>query len=349
MKTDERRSSLLRRPLVLLLMLVVAGGGAFAGWAGATDTFQSRAVVLVVPSGTGTAEAREAVPDNPLTRLDDGVSQLALVVSSQLRSEAVGDRVRAAGGDGSYSASAFSEDDGATAQLGPLVTITATSATARGAERAAAVLVDQSSSQLAAVQSAANVPTAVRAQAIVSTPASTGTVVGQPRLRAAGVLGVAGGLAVLVLAAAAGSLGIARRGAASSAAVRERAGSGAAHDRIDVPDQSTDRPADRSTEVAREARPVAKQDPDGPGRFGPPSAQPVAEAVLPGTRRRQEVLREMVREEWQRSGSNVPWTRVEHRAAYERAEERLALTERRRRHFEVDSRFDDVLDHRVHG
>lgn len=356
MRVDKLRGSLMRRPLALLLILATACAGAYVGWNRATNTYESRATVLIVPAGRDIAAAGGATPDNPLTRLDDGISQLALVVGSQLNSDAVRDQVVSVGGDGNYSANTLSSDDSAVAQLSPLVNVTATSATADGAQKAVGVLLDQSGAQLAAVQSASDVPADARAQVVVSTPATASAVVGNPQLRAAGVLGIAGGFAMLLLMIVVQPLlGRRRPGATSSGTVAARPAPRPSPGR--TPMRAPVRPQDRSS------GPVRRPDPVDEGRFAAPSehpldqplvapaAGPAAGVALPGTRRRQEVLREMVRDDWHRCGSNVPWTRHEQREAYQRAEDRLAEVERRRRDFEVEnaSRFDDFLEYRDHG
>ncbi len=87
------------------------------------------------------------------------------------------------------------------------------------------------------------------------------------------------------------------------------------------------------------------------GRFAPPSDGAAAAPVAQGARRRQELLREMVREDWQRSGSNVPWTRREQREAYDRAEQRLVARQRRLHDLEIENvrGHDDLLGYRDHG
>lgn len=359
MRVDQMTGSLIRRPLALLLILATAGAGAYVGWNRATNTYESSATVLVVPA-TSEASAAGGVPDNPLTRLDDSISQLALVVGSQLSSDAVREQVTSVGGDGFYSADTLSSDNSAVAQLSPLVKVTATSATADGAQRAIGALLDQASAQLAAIQSASNVPADARAQVVVSTPPTASAVVGHPQLRAAGVFGIAGGFAMLLLLVVAQPL-LGRRGprAASAQVAQERIAPPPGRTPVRAPQRTPNRSIGR----AQTSGPVRRPDPVDEGRFTPPSeppsqrpsvtpaASPAAEVALPGTRRRQEVLREMVRDDWQRSGSNVPWTRREQRDAYQRAEDRLAEVERRRRDFEVEnvSRFDDFLDYRDHG
>jgi len=372
MRVDELLRSLLRRPLALLLILGVACGGAYYGWTHATNTYESSATVLIVPAGSDVTPPNGAVPDNPLARLDYNISQLALVVGSQLNSDAVRDQVVAVGGDAGYTADTLSSDNSAVAQLSPLVKITATSATADGAQQAIGVLIDQASAQLAAVQSASNVVPGGQAQAVVAAPATASTVVGSPQLRAAGVLGIAGGFAALLLMVMVQPLFGRKRGPAQAAPVQVGP-SLAGTERAALPARAPLPAAKPQNQGWQPPAPARKPAVEDAGRFAePPAAQapipndaavegpaePSArdhfgslDVVRPGTRRRQEVLRDMVRDEWQRSGSNIAWTRREQREAYQRAEERLTEMERRRRDVEVEnvSRFDDFLEYRDHG
>jgi hypothetical protein len=207
-RVDELVRSLLRRPVALVLVVLVALAGAAYGWRSASVTYESSASVLIIPPpGTeGTASS------NPLVNLDHNISQLALTVSSQLQADAVRDAVVAAGGNGVYGADTLSSDNSAVAQLTPMVAVVASAPTADGARAATATLVDQTAVQLAAIQAAADVPAAARATVVVSAPPSDGVAAGGGRMRAAGVLGLATGFAVLLALVAAQPLLGGRRG-----------------------------------------------------------------------------------------------------------------------------------------
>ncbi len=296
------------RRLLVLLVLAVSTGGALVGWTRTTSTYQSAAAVVVVP-------AMDAAPGgNPLAGLDDNIARLALVVSAQLDGDPVRDKVMAAGGDGSHVAD--------TQLTSPLIRLTATAATAAGAQRATQVLAAEASTQLASVQSAANVPSDARARVVAVTPAATGVEVGPSPLQAAVVLGAGAGLTSWVLLVA-GAWRSARRdrGVAEAAPTTPP---------VDLVVASASRAEDES-------------------RFAPPSE---ATSDSPhGARRRQELMREMVREDWQRSGSNVPWTRRQQREAYDRAEQRLAASQRRLHDLEIENlrAHDEPFDHRELG
>lgn len=194
MRVDELVRSLTRRPVALLLVLLVGVLGAAYGWSSASTTYESRAVVLVIPpsstdGGPGT---------NPLVNLDYSISQLALTVSTQLEGDGVREAVVAAGGDGTYAADTLSSDNAAVAQLTPLVSLTASGDTADGAQRAATALVEQASVRLTAIQTAATVPAASQATAVVSAEPTMGLAAGNAQLRAAGVTGLAAGFAALL-------------------------------------------------------------------------------------------------------------------------------------------------------
>jgi capsular polysaccharide biosynthesis protein len=215
-RVDELVRSLTRRPVALLLVALIGALGAAYGWSSASTTYESRAVVLIIPPA-GTAAGDQGGPAaNPLVNLDYSISQLALTVSSQLQGDEVRTAVVAAGGDGVYSADTLSSDNAAVAQLTPLISLTASGPSAEGAQRAAAALVEQSSTQLAAIQTAANVPAASQARVVTSAAATTGVAAGNAQVRAAGVTGLAAGfVALLALVALTPLLG-GRAGAARS-------------------------------------------------------------------------------------------------------------------------------------
>ena len=78
MRVDELVRSLTRRPVALLLVVLIGALGAAYGYKTASSTYESRAVVLIIPptatdGGPGT---------NPLVNLDYSISQLALTVST---------------------------------------------------------------------------------------------------------------------------------------------------------------------------------------------------------------------------------------------------------------------------
>jgi capsular polysaccharide biosynthesis protein len=195
-RVDELVRSLTRRPVALLLVALVGALGAAYGWSSASTTYESRAVVLIIPPAG--VDAPEGPAANPLVNLDDSISQLALTVSSQLQGDEVRNDVVAAGGDGVYSADTLSSDNAAVAQLTPLISLTASGGTAEGAQRAAAALVRQTSTQLAEIQDVANVPAASQAKVVTSAAPTTGIAAGNAQLRAAGVTGLAAGFVALV-------------------------------------------------------------------------------------------------------------------------------------------------------
>ena len=401
MRVDELMRSLMRRPVALVLIVVVAAAGAWIGYSNAASSYQSSATVLVVPPKAPDADGSM---DNPFTRLDFSTAQLALVVATQLDSDAVRDRVVAAGGSGQYDTDTLSGSNSATAQLTPQVSITATAATAEGARASIDVLTEQASAQLAAVQSASTVPFAARADIVVSSPATAPALVGNPQVRAAGVFGIAAGfLGLLVLVA---SLPLLER------RTRRRAAAAAEEEQLQVeaqlrpeprfepepqlepqtrsepeptmpssaPSRTTSKtktkaktkPKPRSRTVAGSAAQATEAVGGVPGVVFAAPALPhpdtddeasdestslddsvTVESVAPGrpvSLRRQEILRQMVRDDYRRSGSTVAWSRAEQRAAYLRAEEQLAHTELLAdREGGTISHLEDYVAHRDHG
>ena len=263
MRVDELVRSLTRRPVALLLVALIGVLGAAYGWTSASTTYESRAVVLVIPPAVTDA----GTASNPLVNLDSNMSQLALTVSTQLAGDDVRTAVVAAGGDGVYSADTLSSDNAAVAQLTPLISLTASGASADGAQQAAAALVEQVSTQLASIQTAADVAPTSQAKAVTSAAPTTGVAVGNAQLRAAGVTGLAAGFVALVALVALTPL-LGGRGAGAGAAGRGRSG------------------------VSRSA------------------------------------VRELLEDEWQRSGRNVPLSRAEARQAWRNAEARLEAAQR---------------------
>jgi capsular polysaccharide biosynthesis protein len=243
--------------VALLLVALIGVLGAAYGWTSASTTYESRAVVLVIPPSGAAGSAAS----NPLVNLDYNISQLALTVSTQLESDTVRDAIVDAGGDGVYSADTLSSDNAAVAQLTPLISLTASGDSADGAQRAAAALVEQVSTQLAAIQTSANVAPASRATAVTSAAPTTGVASGNAQLRAAGVTGLAAGFVALVALVALTPL----LGGAGGRSV---------------------------SGVPRSA------------------------------------VRELLQDEWQRSGRNVPLSRAEARQAWRSAEARLEAAQR---------------------
>lgn len=315
MRVDELMRSLLRRPIALVLIVVVAVAGALLGYGSAASTYQSAGTVLVVPPNAPDADGS---PGNRFTRLDFSTAQLALVVATQLDSDAVRDQVVAAGGSGQYDTDTLSGSNSATAQLTPQVRLTATGATPEGAGAAMDVLIDEASAQLSAVQSASGVPPANQTEIVVSSPASTPVVVGSPQVRAAGVFGIAAGfLSLLALVAILPLLERRSRRAALASPASERR-SHPVSKRI-APAQRTRLTAVRHVPAAIFEVPALVH--------ATVSADPTPELAPPISLRRQEILRQMVRDDYRRTGRNIPWSRAEQRAAYLRAEERLTEKE----------------------
>lgn len=339
MRVDELMRSLLRRPVALALIVVVAVAGGLIGFSSAASTFQSSATVLIVPPN---APEADGTMGNPFTRLDFSTAQLALVVATQLDSDAVRDQVVAAGGSGQFDTDTLSGSNSATAQLTPQVRITATGGTAEGAEAAMDVLIDEASTQLSAVQSASNVALSAQADVVVSSAASTPVLQGNPQVRAAGVFGIAAAfLALLVVVAALPLLEHRSRRTAPQAAP----GSGRRSHRQEKRAAATERPrlaAVGTVPAVVFDAPVLAQ------TTAPVTAVP--ESVPPASLRRQEILRQMVRDDYRRAASNIPWTRAEQRAAYLRAEERLAKREHLRDHDAAGvGRLDEHVSYRHHG
>jgi capsular polysaccharide biosynthesis protein len=267
-RVDELVRSLTRKPVALLLVALVGVLGAAYGWTSASTTYESRAVVLVIPPAATDA----AGTTNPLVNLDSNISQLALTVSTQLAGDDVRSAVVAAGGDGIYSANTLSSDNAAVAQLTPLISLTASGPSADGARQAAEALVEQVSTQLTAIQTSAGVAPASQASAVTSAAPTTGVAAGNPQLRAAGVTGLAAGFVALVALVALTPLLGGGRGGAD----------------------------------------VRGGDAGGRGRSG------VSRAAV----------RELLQDEWQRSGRNVPLSRSEARQAWRSAEARLEAAQR---------------------
>lgn len=338
MKADQPVRSLMQRPVALLMVLAMGAGGAWVGWNQVDDTFQSTASVVVVPAAGGSSTTGGS--DNPLAKLDDNIARLALVVSAQLDADAVREKVVAAGGDGDYVVDSRSSQDDAASPLSAVITLTATSSTATGAQTATEVLMTQASDQLAAVQSAANVSAGARARIVEVAPASAGVAVGQMPWQSAAVLGAAAALAALFLVVVGGWRSTGRRHVDAVASTAPPTWVAPTPDRAAAP-----------AAPAPDSAPVSHLVSVDEGRFAAPSEGAGVTHVAQGARRRQELLRDMVREDWQRSGSNVPWTRREQREAYDRAEQRLVAQQRRLHDLEIENvrGHEDFLGYRDHG
>lgn len=338
MRVDQPVRGLRHRPVALLMVLAMGAGGAWVGWNQVDDTFQSTAAVVVVPAAGGSSTTGSS--DNPMAGLDDNIARLALVVSAQLDADAVREKVMAEGGDGEYVADSRSSQGDVTSPLSAVIKVTATSSSATGAQNATEVLMTQAADQLAAVQSAANVSVGARARIVEVAPASAGVAVGQAPWQPAAVLGAAAALAALLLVVVVGWLSPGRRRSVAVASTAPPTWVAPTPDRAVAP-----------AAPARDSAPVSQLASVDEGRFAAPSEGAGVTHVAQGARRRQELLREMVREDWQRSGSNVPWTRREQREAYDRAEQRLIARQRRLHDLEIENvrGHDDLLGYRDHG
>jgi hypothetical protein len=207
--TDFLRS-LLSRPLACALIVVLAIAAGIAGVVTAPRVYQSTAVIVVIPPGSGNPDAMM----NPLVNLNTNMAQLAAVVATVMRTD--GGRIATiAGGTGEFTVDTTFGDSPTFAQLTSQLVIEAKASSAAGAQRTTQALADFASTALAKIQADSWVPSHNNAVIVSSITPQPGTEVSSSPIRGGAAYAFATVLIGVLLLIAYDGLLARRRGARS--------------------------------------------------------------------------------------------------------------------------------------
>jgi hypothetical protein len=187
--------SLTRRPVACALILVLAIGAGVAGWMSSASVYQSTAVLVVIPPGSGNPDAMM----NPLIRLDNDVAQLAAVVATKIKTDGGNQAALHAGGTGEFTVDTTFGDSTRFAQLTSQLVIVATGSDPASAQRSAVALTDFARNSLDKIQASAWVPTRNNAIIVTSVEPQWGSEVPANPLRSAAAYALGTVLAGVVL------------------------------------------------------------------------------------------------------------------------------------------------------
>ena len=187
--------SLLRRPLALALIAILAILAGVAGWMSTSPIYNSTAAAVVVPPGSGSADAGL----NPLINLNSNMSQLAAVVATMLQTNAGRQAAKDAGGTGNFTVSTQVGDQVTGSELIAQLVIVAEGIDPESARRAAVALVESAGDGLNKVQLDSGVPVGNNAELIPSVEPQAGSKVPTNPVRGAAAYAVGAGLAGVVL------------------------------------------------------------------------------------------------------------------------------------------------------
>ena len=142
MNVAQFLKSVIGRPLACGLIAILAVAAAVGGWLTSSRLYESTAVAVVLPPGSGNPDAMM----NPLLRLDNDVAHLAAIVATTLR--ITGSQAsRAAGGTGDFTVDTTFGNP-SSAQLTSQIVITAKGTDPASAQRGAETLVEVGNSAL---------------------------------------------------------------------------------------------------------------------------------------------------------------------------------------------------------
>lgn len=190
--------SLLGRPVICTLIAILAIIAGVAGWMSTSRVYESTAVAVILPPGSGNPDAML----NPLINMNPNLAQLAAVIATALRTEGGQEASVAAGGTGEFTVDTTFGDSPQFAQLTSQLVITTKGNDAESARRSAQALVDFAQARLDKVQADAWVPARNNAIMVTSVQPTAGTELPTSALRRAGAYAVStalGGLIVLML------------------------------------------------------------------------------------------------------------------------------------------------------
>jgi hypothetical protein len=186
--------SLLSRPIACAVIVVLAIAAGVAGWMTSPRVYQSTAVVVVIPPGSGNPDAMM----NPLVNLSSNLAQLAAVVATVMRTEG-GSVAAAAGGTGEFTVDTTFGDSPQFAQLTSQLVIQAKAPDAAAAQRTVQALADFAETTLEKIQADSWVPSRNNAVIVASVAPQAGTEVSTNPIRSGAAYAFATVLAGVIL------------------------------------------------------------------------------------------------------------------------------------------------------
>ena len=195
MNVAEFVRSLARRPYSLALIAILAAIAGYLGYSSTTPLYQSTAVAVVIPPGSGSPDAML----NPLVNLNNNMGQLAAVLATSLQSDEGHRAAVDAGGTGNFTVNTIVGDASMYAQLSPQLVIVAEADEPDAARGAAAALVDHARDSLNRIQLDSAVPVVNNALLIPSVEPTTAEAIPTSALRSAGTYALAAVLAGLMV------------------------------------------------------------------------------------------------------------------------------------------------------
>ncbi|WP_233213688.1 hypothetical protein [Mycobacterium hubeiense] len=190
--------SLLRRPAALAFLAIITMIAGYVGWSSTSSVYQSTAVAVVIPPGSGSLDAGL----NPLINLNTNMAQLTAVVATALQSDGGHRAAKEAGGTGNFTVNTTFGDQAVFAQLTSQLVIVADGTTPDSARSAAAALVEYARSCLNKIQLDSAVPVENNALLIPSVEPSQAVTLPTSAVRAAAAYALGallGGVALLLL------------------------------------------------------------------------------------------------------------------------------------------------------
>lgn len=190
--------SLFRRPFALTCLAIIAAIAGCVGFTSASAVYQSTAVAVVIPPGSGSPDAGL----NPLINLNNNTAQLTAVIATALQSDGGHKAAADAGGSGNFTVNTTFGDAAVFAQLTSQLVIVAEGPDPDTARAAAAALVEYARRCLNKIQLDSAVPVVNNALLIPSVEPSQAVQLPTSGVRAGASYGLGallGGLAVLLM------------------------------------------------------------------------------------------------------------------------------------------------------
>lgn len=187
--------SLLRRPFALTLVAITASIAGYIGISSTLPLYQSTAVAVVIPPGSGSPDAGL----NPLINLNNNMAQLTAVVATSTQSDAGHQAAADAGGTGNFTISTTYGDASLYAQLTLQLVIVAEGTDPDSARAAATAVVEYARTCLNKIQLDSAVPVVNNALLIPSVDPSQSVQLPTSGARAAATYALAAILVTLVV------------------------------------------------------------------------------------------------------------------------------------------------------